>query len=257
MDCYGGSRRYILTGLLLLGLAQATWAVGPSRTDWLITGAGLGVAGGVEVLVKRHCIPDTARFTTPPLLDQKLRRALWWGPNRQTVAQQQSDGLIYGVFMSSLVWAPLLAIEPQEALYINARVFTVNSLATNLVKILAARQRPYSYYHTGPSLGGRDRASFFSGHASVAFSQAVTNALILSDTYPEYNDVIWSSLLSLAGYTAYLRVAGDMHYFSDIVVGAGLGGLLGWKVTRALQGRFETDGGSHPEMMLRLKIPLG
>jgi len=136
-------------------------------------------------------------------------------------------------------------------------VFATNSIITNIAKILAARERPYHHYGTAPDRGAKDYASFFSGHSSVAFSQAVSNAMILSDHNPEQKELIWSSLLSLAGVTAYLRVAGDMHYFSDIVVGAGVGSLVAWSITRFELDRFKDASNSGGDIIFTLKIPLG
>ncbi|MBT3254214.1 MAG: phosphatase PAP2 family protein [Candidatus Marinimicrobia bacterium] len=196
-----------------------------------------------------------------------MRDKLWAGLNKQDGARTWSDRLIYGFSMSSLLWGPMLAEDKELALLINARVFAANSIMTSLVKIGAARERPYHYFGTRSSEGSKDFTSFFSGHSSVAFSQAVANSMILSRSYPQYESAIWSGLLGVAGLTAYLRVAGDMHYFTDILAGAITGSLIAWTVTRSELKRFGVDDnqnsitlqsrGNGSNFVISLKIPLG
>jgi len=238
-----------------------------STQDWIVTGTELGLALGLEVYGKPYLMPDEPRFSDPNSVDRFMRDKLWSGPDKQDISRAWSDRLIYGVSMSSLLWGPLLADNSKEALLINARVFAANSLLTNIVKMSAARERPYHHFDTRPSEGSKDFTSFFSGHSSVAFSQAVANAMILSRSYPEHDSMIWSTLLGVAGLTAYLRIAGDMHYFSDVIVGAAMGSLVAWSVTRIELNRFDKANngagtllkyqGAGSNFMVSLKIPLG
>ncbi len=222
---------------------------------------------GLELYGKSHFVPDEPRFSNPNSIDRFMRDEIWRGVHKQDRARNWSDGLLYGVSMSSLVWGPVLAEDTKLALHINARVFAANSLLTNLVKITAARERPYHHYGTRDSEGATDFTSFYSGHSSVAFSQGVTNAMILSRTYPEHKSTIWSTLLGAAGLTAYLRVAGDMHYFTDILTGAVMGSLVAWSITSFELNRFEQGDdeantlhryqGAGSNFIVSLKIPLG
>jgi membrane-associated phospholipid phosphatase len=165
--------------------------------------------------------------------------------------------LIYGVSLSSLVWGPVAARETELAALVNLEVLALNSVVTNLVKIIAARERPYHFYGTGQPQGAVDHTSFFSGHSSVAFSQAVANALLLSESYPAHSGLIWSGLISTAGLTAYLRVAADMHYCSDVVVGAVVGSLIAWRITRYELAHFNAEPTETPNFQIAFKIPLG
>lgn len=227
------------------------------QRDFLVAGTATGISVGFEFFLKDRLLPKAPRFTTPNLLDQSLRSRLHWRENDQHKAEMYSDILIYGVSMSSVLWGPAVAKQRETALLCNLRVFATNSLLTNLIKITAGRQRPYSYFKSRHSEGPKDYASFLSGHSSVAFSQAVTNAMILSHDYPEYDELIWATMMGTAAATAYFRVAGDMHYVTDVLAGSALGSAVAWVITRAYLS-------AHPEseinpglFRISLKIPLG
>lgn len=237
-----------------------------ARIDWTSTGLGLGLAVGLELYGKDHLVPESPRFKYPHAIDRHMRKKIWLGQERQDQARLWSDILVYGVSLSSMAWAPVMADHTEHALLINARVFSANSIITNLVKITTARERPYHHFQTRGPEGPKDRTSFYSGHSSVAFSQAVTNGILLSHSHPQKSSLIWTSLLGLAGTTAYLRVAGDMHYFSDVLFGALSGSLVGWIITRSEMKRYNLDasesGGlnkqpSRGDFQISIKIPLG
>ena len=54
---------------------------------------------------------------------------------------------------------------------------------------------------------------------------------------------IWASGLTLAGVTGYLRIAGDKHYFTDVVTGAVVGSFVGFAVPYWLHRGGGHDGG--------------
>ena len=259
--------KLILICLLLLFKTSMNYAQDISTRDWLITGSGMGLALGLELYGKSHFVPDTPRFSSPNSFDRYMRDRIWFGHDSQDVARSGSDILIYGVSMSSLFWGPVLSNNHELSLLINARVFAANSIMTNIVKMTAARERPYSHFQTRKSEGKKDNTSFYSGHSSVAFSQAVSNSMILSRNYPQHGTLIWSTLMGSAGLTALLRVGGDMHYFSDILVGAFSGSIVAWAITRSelkKYGQYEGEvrttlsmQSSGSNFVIWLKIPLG
>ncbi len=101
---------------------------------------------------------------------------------------------------------------------------------TELAKDLVERERP----------DGSDNQSFFSGHSSASFCAASYLSLELSDWYDRWevtrNDNGLRSTLSIgtdialyagATYIAYSRLQDEKHYFSDVVVGAAIGTVMG------------------------------
>jgi membrane-associated phospholipid phosphatase len=114
-------------------------------------------------------------------------------------------------------------------------------LVTQLVKITAGRQRPYAHYRTAPApLSQEDNLSFISGHSSLTFSIAVGAGVIAQRRGYRLAPVIWATGLTVAATTAYLRMAADRHYFTDVLAGGAvgaLGGALIPRLTRSLPGR--------------------
>ena len=88
--------------------------------------------------------------------------------------------------------------------------------------------RPYIYAEDGAGAEAAENAegeaygSFFSGHASAAFTVAVFTGEWFSEMYPNsaYRPLVWAGTLSLAGFVGALRIAAGKHYPSDVVVGA-------------------------------------
>lgn len=99
----------------------------------------------------------------------------------------------------------------------------------------ARRIRPYVYGNTASLTDKQDadaRRSFFSGHATWAFSTAVFFTNVYLDYYPEseYKDYIWGGAIGLASTVSILRVTSGAHFISDIIVGAAVGSTIGYVI---------------------------
>jgi membrane-associated phospholipid phosphatase len=68
-----------------------------------------------------------------------------------------------------------------------------------------------------------DNLSFLSGHTSLAFSVAISAGMVAHRRHYRYEGAIWASGIAFSTLTAYLRVAADKHYFTDVTSGAALG----------------------------------
>ena len=97
-----------------------------------------------------------------------------------------------------------------------------------VVRSLAFWPRPYMYATDGDGAAAASAAegeaygSFYSGHASAAFTIAVFTGEWFSEFYPNsaYKSLVWTTSLSLAGFVGVLRIAAGKHYPTDVVVGA-------------------------------------
>jgi membrane-associated phospholipid phosphatase len=115
-------------------------------------------------------------------------------------------------------------------------------LVVQIAKWSFGRQRPYIHYGveapTGDTHAAQDaNLSFFSGHSALTFSLAVSSGVVAQRRGYRIAPVIWASGLALAATTAYLRIAADRHYFTDVLVGSTVGiagGLLVPRLTGSL-----------------------
>jgi membrane-associated phospholipid phosphatase len=107
------------------------------------------------------------------------------------------------------------------------------AMLTNvIVKYSVGRARPYVWQGT-PDLypSAKDaNVSFFSGHVTFVFAVVVSGStLFFMQDMPGAPWVLGLGLAA-ASFTAYLRMAADKHYLSDVLVSAGVGSLVGWAV---------------------------
>lgn len=99
------------------------------------------------------------------------------------------------------------------------------------VRTLQVWPRPYMYNAKGNGVDpsekedGQNYGSFYSGHASTAFTFAVFASKTFSTFYPSspYRGIVWATSMSLASMVGTLRVAAGKHYPTDVVVGALMG----------------------------------
>lgn len=101
--------------------------------------------------------------------------------------------------------------------------FGVTSITTEGLKQVFPRTRP----------DGSNRKSFPSGHTSRSFAAAAT---ILNRDGP----ALGVPALLVASFVGVARVEGKKHYWSDVLVGAGLGTGIGLLVTRQRDGSTQT-----------------
>ena len=93
--------------------------------------------------------------------------------------------------------------------------FVINNLVTEILKRSVRRERP----------NGENRRSFSSGHASNAF----TFATILNHYYGAQVGI---PAYSVTAFVALSRVEKNVHYLSDVVMGATIGYIVGRTVVR-------------------------
>ncbi len=106
---------------------------------------------------------------------------------------------------------------------------------TNITKRLVLRNRPYVFNPAVPlekKLEAKSRLSFFSGHTSTTASMGFFTAKIWSDYHPNsrWKPVVWTAAATLPAITGYLRIKAGKHYFTDVVGGYVVGGLVGYFV---------------------------
>jgi membrane-associated phospholipid phosphatase len=163
-------------------------------------------------------------------------------------AAKLSDGLIAVTIATPVAAALGKGASPR---LLNTGIVYGETLGANLLlntisKAVFGRPRPYTYrYLTRENADSDWFVSFYSGHASTAFSTAVAGSYLFAESAP---DRLSSALLagvefSLASATATLRTHAGKHYYSDVVVGALVGIGLGIGVPVAHGARYRPKAG--------------
>ena len=128
-----------------------------------------------------------------------------------------------------------------EMSLINLQAMAISGALQGAANVLVSRERPFGRDCGGDELpedaidcaNSVHYRSFFSGHSAFSFTGA---ALICVHHFE--NDLMgppWDALSCAGGYavaatTASFRVVADVHYSSDILLGAAVGTLVGWGV---------------------------
>ena len=200
----------VLTALLLRELVLAPEDVGPADFDRTFQGPGF------DAVATRAHSPTWRAWT---------------------------DRLVYGLMASAIGAAVLPRLTGDGQLGPNATMLGETMLltvgTTEVLKRTFDRHRPYTYNtelddETIALLVGSDsadaRASFPSGHSSMAFASATFTASVLTSTYSWPTGVdagVWAITLGAASATAIGRVKAGKHFPSDVLVGALIGGAIG------------------------------
>jgi membrane-associated phospholipid phosphatase len=165
--------------------------------------------------------------------DDRARDALVWSDPQR--ARSASD-LLANVAIPVLAVGDALrstdgwANAGRDVLVV-AEAASLTTLATGVAKDGFARIRPGLPAPAGH--GAASYQSFWSGHASLAFSVAVAQATEDTMRGDPGAPWAWAVGLALASGVAYLRVAGDAHWATDVLAGAAVGSAFGLAVPRA------------------------
>lgn len=227
------------------------------RVDVPVTVVATAAWIGSEVL-KAHLAAQSCRWcdANPDgsdalnSLDAAVRRGLRW-PNID--AGDTASGV------TSFVLAPLAALGlvalaewrddalsrfPIDALLI-AEAAAIASSLNQVVKFAAGRERPF--VHVLPSeqkattaAPADNNTSFYSGHTNFAFALAVASGTVASLRGYRWAHWVWIVGLAVATATGYLRIAGDRHYFTDVVTGAAVGSAVGFLTPWLFHARAES-----------------
>jgi membrane-associated phospholipid phosphatase len=218
-----------------------------SAGDWIIT------ATGAAITVAAAIIPPQSKHSLSGGIgvDDSARKALRLPtPEGRYVARDGSDVILsfeatWPFFVDALIttwWyrgspdaAAQMALVDGEAL----AIVTAIQGATNTI---VSRERPYGQTCGSPDLPGATNdcegnvryRSFFSGHSAFTF-MAAGLVCVHHEKLDLFGGGAADHIACVTAYTgaaatATMRVMGDMHYLSDIAVGASVGTLVGLAV---------------------------
>lgn len=224
--------------LSLLAAAPAGAEADALRVDWKLDLAVTAGAGALAIgLASPQLSPKGCRaMCTPGDLDSDLRSALRFSdPLAALKARQISDALVSGILpagaLGTAIFLARTEAGPRREVWENAIVISkavaLAAALNGVAKDTFARTRPAPADWHQP--GSRNR-SFYSGHTSMAFALAASSATVATIRGSPAAPWAWGVGMALASGVAYLRVAGDAHWASDVLVGAAVGGGIGFAV---------------------------
>jgi membrane-associated phospholipid phosphatase len=113
------------------------------------------------------------------------------------------------------------------------------AVVTEILKGFVGRARPYVSADTNPhtfkflsGFGNDQRASFPSGHATIAFAAAAAASSEVGREYPKLKWIVGPILYTSAALVGVARMYQSQHWASDVVMGAGIGTFSGLKIVR-------------------------
>jgi membrane-associated phospholipid phosphatase len=226
--------------------AASAEAPRPIRHDLAVDGAVTAVAAAAWLateLAKPALAPARCRLCEPGALDAAASDAVRWSSPAR--ARRASDVLVFGLLPAGAAAHQLLAARHAGDvkagwvdLLVVAEAAALSADLTQATKYAVARRRPGAL-HGGPDWthGPDDDLSFFSGHTSLASSiVAAAGTVSALRGYPSA-PWVWAGGAALAAGAGWLRMAGDAHWLTDVLVGAAVGTAVGVAVPRLLHPR--------------------
>jgi membrane-associated phospholipid phosphatase len=243
-----------------------------SAGDWVLTGVAAATTIAAQIIP-----PRSTHWTGGRLFDEDARDVLRIGSvNGRFIARDASD-----VTLSLLATAPFFIdaiigawwyhgspdAAAQMAL-IDAQALTLVTALHGMTTVLVSRERPYGRNCGSEILpaesndcdGSTHFRSFFSGHSATAFLGAslicVHHAKLDLLGSKTGTIVTCSVAYGTAAATALLRTLGDVHYTTDIMVGALVGTVIGLGVP-LLHYRGARKPGEKPPAVQMSLVPFG
>ena len=173
-------------------------------------------------------------------VDFSIRRALRWsdpplaGAISSWIAFVGLPALAIGGDLGVAAYDKSISGAPSDMLITTEATMLAVDL-NQLVKFAFARERPFVHFLPRASDGARsltespsdDNLSFYSGHTNLAFALATSTGTVSLMRGYRLAPAVLGVGLAGAFAVGYLRIAADKHYFSDVMVGAVVGSIVG------------------------------
>ncbi|MBU1220655.1 phosphatase PAP2 family protein [Myxococcota bacterium] len=200
-------------------------------TDGIITGIGAGGSLVLE-LKKEDTTSDVCTWCRQNRFDEYFRRELKWkNINKARTLSNIFLGLSIGGSSSVMVLSTLTNYDIKQSLTrfaIFGEVIFTSVLLNSVAKRAFSRERPYVRDLTDIPQDTDYNVSFYSGHTSTAFTfVSAAVAFVFHDISPVLRWSLIGTGVMFASLTGYFRIAGDNHYFTDVLAGAAVGMALG------------------------------
>ena len=193
--------------------------------EWRAAGITFG-ALALQGVVVATWKPDHCRFCSANDFDEDARDALLW--THHADASRASNVLV--VAMPALAAADAVRSTTSwgnagRDVLVVAEAVSLCTTTTVIAKNAVSRLGPGN--PATPGQPTRVYQAFWSGHTAFAFSVAVSQAMQDTMRGDPAAPWIWAVGLTLASGVGYLRIAGDEHWATDVIVGAVVGSAFG------------------------------
>jgi membrane-associated phospholipid phosphatase len=213
----------------------------------------------------RDLAPSHCRWCSVEPMDAKVRDGLIWSDT--IAADTISDVTGFVLMPLTVLGLDTLAAAhdrstsnvPEDTILV-AEATVVAEDVTQLTKFLVGRERPFVHAlplerkpQTDHPYG--NNVSFFSGHASEVFALATASGTISTMRGYRYAPLTWSAGGVIAITTAYLRLAADKHWLTDVVVGAAVGAAIGFATPYLFHSTSDESPRTSNALVLRTQTP--
>ena len=224
------------------------------RVHWgEVAGTVALTASAIAVSV---AVEPPPRWTSTNAFDDWFRDRLRVSSTAQGRTDTASDALALTVFAFPVVvdsvGVTLIGDRNKQVagqlVAIQAQAYAITGFLTAVTKVAAGRARPFAQEEGCNELGldcGRGvNKSFFSGHASFAFTGAGLTC-VEHQFLPLFGRVgdplACATALTLATLTGVFRITANRHWATDVLTGAGVGLFSGWLMPWLLHFRHDTS----------------
>jgi len=239
---------FFSVSLIIFSLSSAYPQIGESKLNLTIN----NFFNGLKESVEWYDIPVGAAYLSvqysPIILNRRLNvqqlsiddqiQSGFFGIEKNSFGSADPQKIVASIFAarmaynitSGLISDDNAGSQSFKQAFLFYKAFVYSRTLTEFVKNFTNRRRP----------NGEDNRSFFSGHASMTF----TASAFLYREIDDYMDglpisyqnpflcttlkaVAFTGLYGWAAYVGYSRIYDNKHYFSDVLVGALVGTIIG------------------------------
>jgi membrane-associated phospholipid phosphatase len=232
---------YYFEILLLLVLTHSLIAQSPyeikNKSDGAILSCGFGFAIASEILTKS--VESLTKVEINDLSKYDINKFDRTAVSNYLPQLGRFSNILLGTCMLSpgvILLDEKMWADKNTILLMHFESMLLTGFITRLIKT-TGRIRPIIYNPDVPlkeklKLNNEARASFPSGHTSMAFASAVLISKVFCDFHPnsKYKPYIWAGSLGTASIVGYLRYASGVHFPTDILTGAALGSAIGFVI---------------------------
>ena len=231
----------VLLIVSLLAVHSFTVAQSPYESSWKKDGFILG--GSLAISFTAAAIDDSLHVMTPAEISSLNKNSInifdRWTTNFASPKISKASDYLVAVCIAApigLMFADSkIGNDWQTVSTMYVETALLATFLPSFGKGPIKRTRPYLYNPNAPLELLHDNEasrSFFSGHTTWAFASMTFLAMVYSDFYPnsEYKSTVWIASMSTATAVGLLRIFSGAHFPTDVLVGAVVGGAVGYGV---------------------------